>query len=209
MKLSLLFLSILLLFTSNASATPVMINTQDGVISIAIRYPPVMTLPCPCLKPSLRPYIISKEDDFWHAQDPSSYITPENEWIQYYAKSDIPFGIIYRTDESMYPDNPNKDVWQNADYTLLKGYGDCEDIAIVEVSIDIAKGKKAIVVGGYLTLDNGERIRDFWVESYQDGIKVVKGSNPLIQSQKNLRLEPEFMFNDIIKWSEYSERWYI
>lgn len=108
----------------------------------------------------------------------------------------------------MYPSNPDKDVWQNADYTLYKMEGDCEDTAIAQVSVDIALGKKAVVVGGYLTLDNGERIKDFWEEVYAEGIKSLKTTSPYLINQKELRIEPLYMFNDEIQWRSYAENWY-
>jgi len=173
-----------------------------------IEYPIPIYTNKPIYKPILRVYEIDKSDDIWHAKDPSSYITPNNEWVQYYAKNDLSVGIIYRTDDDMYNYPANGDIWQNADYTLYTGYGDCEDIAIVEMSILRAKGKDAVVVGGYITLDNGNRIRDFWSEVYSDGIKSSISSNPVIISQKELRLEPLYMFNDKITWRSYNAKWY-
>lgn len=35
--------------------------------------------------PILRSYEIDKNSDIWHAKDSSSYITPNNEWVKYYA----------------------------------------------------------------------------------------------------------------------------
>ena len=169
---------------------------------------PPTPIPTPGYTPTLRPYLIDRSQEIWHASDASSYIIPNNEWVQYYAKNDLPVGIIYRTDESMYPSNPDKDVWQNADYTLYKMEGDCEDIAIADVSIDIALGKKAVVVGGYLTLDNGDRIKDFWEEVYSGGVKSIKAASMDMRSQRELRIEPLYMFNDEIQWQSYDENWY-
>ncbi|MCZ7400008.1 MAG: hypothetical protein O8C62_10110 [Candidatus Methanoperedens sp.] len=39
----------------------------------------------PDLIPSLKPYIIDKSTDIWHAEDPGSYITPDNDWVKFYA----------------------------------------------------------------------------------------------------------------------------
>ncbi len=39
----------------------------------------------PAYIPQLRPYDINKNHDIWHAQNPSSYITPDNDWVKYYA----------------------------------------------------------------------------------------------------------------------------
>jgi hypothetical protein len=41
--------------------------------------------PKPTYIPTLRPYNIDKSNDIWHAKNPSSYITPNNEWVRYYA----------------------------------------------------------------------------------------------------------------------------
>jgi hypothetical protein len=41
--------------------------------------------PKPTYIPQLRPYEINKNNDIWHAQNPSSYITPNNAWVKYYA----------------------------------------------------------------------------------------------------------------------------
>ncbi len=187
------------------------INTsivEETITEILSPVPIEILYPKPTYTPTLRSYEIDKSDDIWHAKDPSSYIQPNNEWIQYYAKNNLSVGTIYRTDDDIYNYPPNGDMWQNADYTLVSGYGDCEDIAIAEVSIDIAKGYKAVVVGGYVTLDNGQRIRDFWEEIYTDNIKSIKSTNPALETQKRLRLEPLYMFNDKISWRVYDENWY-
>ncbi|MDD3840081.1 MAG: hypothetical protein PHP06_05850 [Clostridia bacterium] len=159
--------------------------------------------------PKLRPYDIDKSHDIWHAKDPSSYITPNDPWVQYYAITGASIQTIYKTDIEMYPDNPDKDVWQNAAYTLFTGFGDCEDLAIVEASVDIAKGRKAVVVAGYAVLPDGSRIRDYWEEIFVEGIKVIKPTNPLLEAEEGLVLEPKFMFSDKISWRRYDENWYI
>ena len=78
----------------------------------------------------------------------------------------------------------------------------------MEASIDIAQGNKAVVVAGYITLDNGERIRDFWVEVYFENVLSIVTTNPALETQKELRLEPLFMFNDKITWKGYNANWY-
>jgi len=188
--------------TFRNSILPVVeLNVKEVVLPI-----PIYTNK-PIYTPTLRVYEIDKSSDIWHAKDSSSYITPNNEWVKYYANNDLSVGIIYRTDDDMYNYPPNGDVWQNADYTLYIMQGDCEDIAIVDASIKIAEGKKAMVIGGYVTLDDGQRIRDFWTEVYSNGIKSIKGS-PVTETQKELRLESMYMFNDKVQWSSYNENWY-
>lgn len=41
--------------------------------------------PKPNTIPELRPYEVDKTHDLWHAKNPESYITPDNEWVRYYA----------------------------------------------------------------------------------------------------------------------------
>lgn len=176
----------------------VIIEPIEPVVQQLVEQPPV---------PILRKYEIVKTNDLWHAGDPSSYIDPNSVWVKYYIDNDLHYAIIYRTDDGMYPNDSDGDVWQNVDYTLYTKYGDCEDTAIVYTSIDIAKGRKAVVVGGYVTLDDGRRIRDFWEEVVVDDIKSLKMS-PVGQTQKELRLEPLYIFNDKITWSAYNENWY-
>jgi len=198
---------ILLLFIPDVSANPVMIDLPD-LESIYLQDLPVKNLPPLFEEPSLRQYSIDKSQDIWHADDPSSYIIPNNELIQYYAKNNFDIQVIYRSDEYLYPDNTDKDVWQNADYTVFTGFGDCEDIAITLTSLSIAKGDQAIVVGGYVTLDNGQRLRDYWGEVYSQGVKSIKPTNPALETQTKLRLEPLYMFNDKISWRSYNAIWY-
>lgn len=160
-------------------------------------------------KPTLRPYEIDKSIPFWHAKDPSSYIIPDNPWVQYYALTGQTPQIFYKSDQELYPSNQDKDVWQNADYTLYSWYGDCEDLSIVYVSILRARGEKAIVVSGYLEENNGNRIRDTWFEYYDVTLQktithITSGSATTIE----YKTIPLYMFNDKITWREYDPNWY-
>ncbi len=60
---------------------------KDVISSIPVPTPtPAETPhPMPTYAPSLRAFEINTEHDIWHARDPSSYITPENEWVRYFA----------------------------------------------------------------------------------------------------------------------------
>lgn len=167
--------------------------------------------------PTLRPYQINKENNIWHAQDPSSYVMPSNKWVRYYALeqekyrageySDYP-QINYISDNIAYPLNIDKDVWQNPDYTLYMRQGDCEDIAIAWVSMHRSIGHDAIVVGGEIWFNDGSpNIQDFWYEWIdEEGIKSTKYVAPNLYA-KTFTAKPKFMFNDKISWREYNENW--
>lgn len=172
--------------------------------------PSTETYPKPTYTPKLRPYIIDKSHDIWHAADPSSYIEPNNEWVKYYANNINLVQIQYRTDEETYPNDINKDVWQNADYTLYTMQGDCEDESIVRVSIHRALGHKAIVVAGEMWFyDGSPNIRDYWYEWIDEyGNKNIKFVAPITQV-KEFKAVPMYIFNDKITWSKYNENWYI
>lgn len=116
--------------------------------------------PQPLYIPELRPYIIDRSDDIWHARSPSSYITPDNDWVKHYASqlyvdhdghiyyknkkvpwltdgdrvliwTNEPFTNNYVTDKSR-----GNDHWQNADYYLThNNQGDCEDWTIAVTSM--------------------------------------------------------------------------
>lgn len=107
--------------------------------------------PKPDYIPTLRKYEINKDNDIWKAQDPSSYIEPDNEWVKYYADKlfvDTDGRIKYKNEEhavvryldgSVDYDNKlfennyvtlrdyfgrdiaNNDYWINADYYLYNG----------------------------------------------------------------------------------------
>jgi len=86
--------------------------------------------PKPTYTPTLRKYEIDKSDDIWHAKDSSSYITPENEWVQYYASQlfiDIDGRIKYKNEKIVQVKNLDGTlIYMNKifvnDYVLLKEY---------------------------------------------------------------------------------------
>ncbi len=181
----------------------------EDIAPVPTSYPPQ-----PSYIPILRPYVIDKTHDIWHAKDPSSYIT-NNEWVKYYAnisdelKDDV-LKINYITDNEAYNFPPNGDIWQNADYTLWKGSGDCEDISIARASVQIAKGRKAMVVAGYMYLPDGRRITDIWYEMYVNDTFMRLTSTPIgyFEGSGSVKAEPKYMFNDKVSWREYNANWY-
>jgi hypothetical protein len=163
----------------------------------------------PGITPTLRPYNIDKTSDIWHSKDASSYITPGTPLVQFYALTGETPQIFYVSDSTLYPDNPDQDMWQNADYTLFTGSGDCEDLAIAKVSILRAKGLKAMVIGGYLEDYTGTH-RDFWYEYYEP---TTQQKYTILTSdsakQGNIKFNSLYMFNDNTQWSTYDKNWNI
>lgn len=171
--------------------------------------------PLPSPEPSYTPTLLpidcyNKNDEIWHPCSPSAYITPENEWVKYYAnkvKNNEPISLYYKTDKELYPSVPNDDMWQNADYTAYTQQGDCEDLSILWVSIHRSLGHKSVVVGGYLEDGQGKRTRDFWyeyIDEYGHFTRIVSESAMM----NEYKLIPKYIFNDKIQWSNYNENWY-
>lgn len=109
--------------------------------------------PRPIGLPFLRKYEINKDTgvEIWHARDPASYITKNNEWVKYVASelyvddhgrimyknkpiiramdykgnvtawTDEPFLNSYVSDDELFNFPANADIWQNADYYLSHG----------------------------------------------------------------------------------------
>ena len=136
--------------------------------------------------------------DFWTATNPSKYVIPDNPIIRYYANHTDDIQIDYVPD--------GKDLWQNPDYTLEVMQGDCEDASLVMVSIQRAKGNKAIVVGGYLILDNGAIIRDIWYEYVNKNGRQTRFVTPVVALHQ-FSVRPMFMFNDEISIRDYDTNW--
>ncbi len=54
--------------------------------STAVSAPVETPYPAPSYTPPvIRSYSVNREHDIWHAEDPASYITPENAWVKYFA----------------------------------------------------------------------------------------------------------------------------
>jgi len=137
-------------------------------------------------------------DDFWTASNPSKYVIPDNPVIRYYENHTDEIQIDYVPDKT--------DLWQNPDYTLEIMQGDCEDASLVMVSIQRARGNKAVVVGGYLILDNGTVIRDIWYEYVDNNGRHTRFVTPVVAVQQ-FSIRPLFMFNDKISIKDYDANW--
>ena len=137
-----------------SSVAPSTEKTQTVGVPMPDVIPPGVEYPKPELNVPLRKYDINKDDNtykIWRAQDPSSYITPNNEWVKYvasqlyidengrirYKNKPIPYmvdingSVLYWTDEHFFNNYvhddelfnfpANADLWQNADYYLSHG----------------------------------------------------------------------------------------
>lgn len=142
--------------TSAPAATPTATLTPT---------PTETAYPKPSYTPTLRPYLIDKTHDIWHARDPTSYITPDNEWVKHYASQlyididgrfryknqkvplveDLKGNIVewvdkpllnnYTTDMSQYP-NFDGDMWVMPDYYSVNGMkDDCDGWGIAVTSM--------------------------------------------------------------------------
>jgi len=126
--------------------------------------PTEIPYPEPAYTPPMRPYQINKDHDIWHATDPASYITPDNEWVKYYASklyidqdgrlrykdrpvqlrvdtqgnvlqwTDEPFLNSYVSDDDQFHFPPNADVWVMPEYYLTHGMKDDCDGWMVTVT---------------------------------------------------------------------------
>ena len=124
--------------------------------------------------PVMKPYEISKVGDIWHAQEPRSYITPENDWVRYYASrlyidydgrlrykekpipllsdtkgnvilwTDEPFMNNYIYDNDQFNYPPNGDVWVTPDYYLTHGMKDDCDGWMVTVTSLMLSGEISV-----------------------------------------------------------------
>jgi hypothetical protein len=136
--------------------------------------PTEIPYPEPAYIPPMRPYQINKDHDIWHASDPASYITPDNEWVKYYASklyidydgrlryknrpvplrvdtqgnvlqwTDEPFLNSYVSDDDQFHFPPNADVWVMPEYYLTHGMKDDCDGWMVTVSSIMQSGELSI-----------------------------------------------------------------
>lgn len=135
--------------------------------------------PEPDHKPALRPYRINKDHDIWHAEDPISYITPQNGWVRYQASQlyidydgrirykniripwvtgedgrviswvDKPFLNNYQSDDVRFNYPANGDMWVMPDYYLTSGMSDDCDGWAVTVASLLLSGELSVKQNGY------------------------------------------------------------
>jgi len=147
---------------------------------------------------------LNRKNHIFYPEDASSYITPENEVVSWYAENTVltdealiwkstkdALEFKYRTDNDLFNNPIDGDMWQNPDYYLANGnMGDCEDFSVAFASILEAKGIPAEVIGVDLINE-----RKHWVVKYYfneqinyadinpENVIIWHGSNPTIDKE--------------------------
>jgi len=144
------------------------INDYPENIDILIDMPEFDT----ALKPMGR---LNWTNHILYPEDASSYIMPENEVVKWYAENTVltddallwkhnrsAVEFKYESDNELFGNPPDGDMWQNPDYYLAHGLvGDCEDFSLAFASVLEAKDIPAQVIG--VTLVNGQ---NHWIVTY-------------------------------------------
>ncbi|HWR26743.1 MAG TPA: hypothetical protein VN316_02590 [candidate division Zixibacteria bacterium] len=150
------------ILTANASVIP-------------LEAPVELSYPKPGQMPAQRSYQINKNHDIWHAEEPASYITPQNEWVKYYASLlyinydgrirykyikvpwltdkdgnviswiNRPFLNNYVSDDVQFDHPPNSDMWVMPDYYLTNGMSDDCDGWAVTVASMLQSGELSVL----------------------------------------------------------------
>ena len=175
-------------------------NTEDEEIQINI----------PEFETDLKPMgKINRKNHILYPEDASSYIIPENEVVSWYAENTVltdealiwkntgdAVEFKYRTDNDLFNDPLDGDMWQNPDYYLANGnMGDCEDFSVAFASILEAKGIPAKVIGVNLIND-----RKHWVVKYYFNKQInyadINPENVIIWHESNPTIDEEWISID-------------
>lgn len=147
--------------------------------------------------PDLWSYSTIADPVCWHPPDPSSYIRPDlvSPWI------DSDFTVNVFSDWQMHN---REDYWQNPDYTLNYGRGDCEDWAIAYCSVYRAKGYDAVVVIGYRA-----GLLHAWCEFYDPKTSEAYWVRDIynVFPRDSSSYHGLMMFSDRMKWQCYKHSW--
>jgi hypothetical protein len=164
----------------------------------------------PEFETALRPMgKLNRKNHILYPEDASSYITPENEVVSWHAENTIltddgllwkhtgiPVEFKYRTDNELFNNPTDGDMWQNPDHYLANGnMGDCEDFSVAFASILEAKGIPAEVIG--VNLINERR---HWVVKYYFNEQInyadINPENVLIWHESNPTIDKEWISID-------------
>ncbi len=122
--------------------------------------------PKPTYIPTLRFYDIDKSHDIWHAKDPSSYITPNNEWVRYYASQlyvDTDGWVKYKNEKVPYLMDVRGNIlsWTNKSfinnytfdiYREAYGYVDENNVPWLMPDFYLANGHRGVCSGWALAV---------------------------------------------------------
>lgn len=152
---------------------------------------------------------LNRKNHILYPEDASSYITPENKVVSWYAENTVltdeallwkgtgdAVEFKYRTDNDQFNNPPDGDLWQNPDYYLANGnMGDCEDFSIAFASILEAKEIPAEVIGVNLINE-----RKHWVVKYyfneQTNYADINRENVIIWHESNPTIDKEWISID-------------
>jgi hypothetical protein len=190
--------------------------TMLGIVNYSLSmndYPENMDrlIEMPEFETDLRPMgKLNRNNHILYPEDASSYIIPENEVVTWYAENTVltddallwkhngsAVEFKYQTDNALFDNPPDGDMWQNPDYYLANGAtGDCEDFSLAFASILEAKGISAEVVG--VTLIND---RLHWVVRYYFNDQInyadINRNNVIIWHNSNPTIDEEWVIIDI------------
>ncbi|MEM2933803.1 MAG: transglutaminase domain-containing protein [Methanocellales archaeon] len=213
-----IFLSLVLIASDNSANSNIQ-NSTASAVNISLNF-----------KPMLNDYKANKSTEIWSAVDPSEYITPGDEVVQWYAKHTK----LKKINESIYlieyedgtPLSSNyvrdqeqfgvEDYWIKPSYYLAHTYkgkllsGDCEDAAIAMTSILLAKGYDTIAILGYVEKNDGSIGRHAWAEAQIEGKIYIVDFNSLYEKnyfQATRHWRPRYMWNHLLSFRDYSSNW--
>lgn len=163
----------------------------------------------------IRSYNMTKTGRTWRAINGSSYINPDHEVVQWFARNTMlnETGLYYLTGEVVefeyYSDfaYENEDHWMNADYYLSHNLtGDCEDFAIGIASILEAKGVPNMVVALSNRKNYGHAHLEYY---YNDTYYISDFKHPRYQVRGAVEyMHPRvWMFNKNNTYMTYNENW--
>ena len=179
---------------------------------------PIIEMPIDVMPVSnyIRPYNMTKTGVIWRAINGSSYIDPNHEVVQWYARNTIlnESGLYYLNGNMVLPrylhdsNYENGDHWMNADYYLSHNLtGDCDDFAIGIASILEAKG----IPNMFVALTDSRNDFHHYVQYYYNGkYYTADFTHPRYQLREdNPRdsLKKVWMFNIDNDYGTYVNNW--
>ena len=164
----------------------------------------------------IREYNMTKMGGIYRAINGSSYIDPDHEVVQWYARNTMfnESGLFYLNGKKVFHnhqsdfDCENGDYWLNADYYLSQGfYGDCEDHAIAMASILEAKDISNMIV----CISNRKGWNHVYVEYHYEGeYYILNSMKPMYGVRTDDLYENHYkawMFNIDNSYTTYNKDW--